>query len=56
MTVKAEALEKRVQELETETRWLKSLITERDPNVLGSVRCPCHHPEGLEPSAKRPRT
>ncbi|KAJ2113663.1 hypothetical protein GGH17_006338, partial [Coemansia sp. RSA 788] len=56
MTVKAEALEKRVHELETETRWLKSLITERDPNVLGSVQCPCHHPEGLEPSSKRPRT
>ncbi|KAI9505537.1 hypothetical protein BX070DRAFT_180702, partial [Coemansia spiralis] len=26
MTAKAAALEKRVQELETETRWLKSLI------------------------------
>ncbi|KAJ1843420.1 hypothetical protein LPJ70_003394 [Coemansia sp. RSA 2708] len=54
MTAKAEALEKRVQELETETRWLKSLITERDPQALGSAGCPCHHPAGLEePAAKR---
>ncbi|KAJ2450052.1 hypothetical protein EV183_004548 [Coemansia sp. RSA 2336] len=57
MTAKAEALEKRVQELETETRWLKSLITERDPDALNRVGCPCHHPEGLdEPAAKRART
>ncbi|KAJ2617979.1 hypothetical protein H4S08_000059 [Coemansia sp. RSA 1365] len=48
MSEKAETLEKRVQELEVETRWLKSLITERDPDVLNNVRCPCHHPNGLE--------
>ncbi|KAJ2079006.1 hypothetical protein H4R24_004070 [Coemansia sp. RSA 988] len=48
MGEKAEALERRVQELEVETRWLKSLITERDPDVLNNVRCPCHHPNGLE--------
>ncbi|KAJ1821060.1 hypothetical protein LPJ75_000802 [Coemansia sp. RSA 2598] len=51
MTAKAEALEKRVHELETETRWLKSLITEKDPSVLTSVHCPCHHPNGLDMSA-----
>ncbi|KAJ2794334.1 hypothetical protein H4R20_006263 [Coemansia guatemalensis] len=48
MSEKAEALEKRVQELEVETRWLKSLITERDPDALNNVSCPCHHPNGLE--------
>ncbi|KAI7833522.1 hypothetical protein BX661DRAFT_169351 [Kickxella alabastrina] len=51
MANKAEALEKRVNELETETRWLKSLITEKDPNVLKSLHCPCHHPNGLDVSA-----
>ncbi|KAJ1719384.1 hypothetical protein LPJ53_005849 [Coemansia erecta] len=64
MTAKAEALEKRVHELETETRWLKSLITEKDPSVLSNVHCPCHHPNGLDvsssdaaqqPAYKRPR-
>ncbi|KAJ2784764.1 hypothetical protein GGI15_002162 [Coemansia interrupta] len=66
MTAKAEALEKRVHELETETRWLKSLITEKDPSVLSNVHCPCHHPNGLDvssssdasqqqPAFKRPR-
>ncbi|KAJ2796286.1 hypothetical protein H4R21_004774 [Coemansia helicoidea] len=57
MTAKAEALERRVNELETETRWLKSLITERDPDLLGSVSCPCHHPDGLDdpPAAKKMR-
>ncbi|KAJ2701641.1 hypothetical protein FB645_004565 [Coemansia sp. IMI 203386] len=50
MTAKAEALEKRVHELETETRWLKSLITEKDPNALTSLNCPCHHPNGLDMS------
>ncbi|KAJ2502473.1 hypothetical protein GGI11_007714 [Coemansia sp. RSA 2049] len=48
MTAKAEALEKRVQELEMETRWLKSLITEKDPNALDKIHCPCHHPNGFE--------
>ncbi|KAJ2158841.1 hypothetical protein GGF46_003460 [Coemansia sp. RSA 552] len=52
MAAKAEALEKRVQELETETRWLKSLITEKDPAALATVRCPCHHPDGLEASPR----
>ncbi|KAJ2722771.1 hypothetical protein GGI07_003099 [Coemansia sp. Benny D115] len=51
MTAKAEALEKRVHELETETRWLKSLITEKDPGALRNVHCPCHHPNGLDVSA-----
>ncbi|KAJ2366897.1 hypothetical protein IW150_005820 [Coemansia sp. RSA 2607] len=51
MTAKAEALEKRVHELETETRWLKSLITEKDPSVLSNVHCPCHHPNGLDVSS-----
>ncbi|KAJ2396508.1 hypothetical protein GGI23_003890, partial [Coemansia sp. RSA 2559] len=48
MTAKAEALEKRVQELEMETRWLKSLITEKDPSALEKIHCPCHHPNGFE--------
>ncbi|KAJ1727030.1 hypothetical protein LPJ72_006118, partial [Coemansia sp. Benny D160-2] len=48
MTAKAEALEKRVQELEMETRWLKSLITEKDPKALDKIHCPCHHPNGFE--------
>ncbi|KAJ1667264.1 hypothetical protein EV178_001514 [Coemansia sp. RSA 1646] len=48
MTAKAEALEKRVQELEIETRWLKSLITEKDPNALDKIHCPCHHPNGFD--------
>ncbi|KAJ2655895.1 hypothetical protein IWW48_005294 [Coemansia sp. RSA 1200] len=48
MTAKAEALEKRVQELEMETRWLKSLITEKDPSALDKIHCPCHHPNGFE--------
>ncbi|KAJ2745722.1 hypothetical protein GGI20_001946 [Coemansia sp. BCRC 34301] len=48
MSVKAEALERRVQELETETRWLKSLIIDKDPNLLSNIRCPCHHPNGLD--------
>ncbi|KAJ2057989.1 hypothetical protein GGI17_005310 [Coemansia sp. S146] len=51
MGEKAAALEKRVQELETETRWLKSLIIDKDPNVLSNIRCPCHHPSGLDLSA-----
>ncbi|KAJ2712118.1 hypothetical protein H4R19_002918 [Coemansia spiralis] len=57
MTAKAEALERRVHELETETRWLKSLITEKDPAALSSVSCPCHHPDGLDaaPAAKKQR-
>ncbi|KAJ2410819.1 hypothetical protein GGI10_004477 [Coemansia sp. RSA 2530] len=48
MGEKAAALEKRVQELETETRWLKSLILDKDPNILTNIRCPCHHPNGLD--------
>ncbi|KAJ1731427.1 hypothetical protein LPJ61_002540 [Coemansia biformis] len=57
MAAKAEALERRVHELETETRWLKSLITEKDPAALSNVRCPCHHPSGLEdpPAPKKLR-
>ncbi|KAJ2823168.1 hypothetical protein FBU31_004373 [Coemansia sp. 'formosensis'] len=51
MTEKAAVLERRVQELETETRWLKSLIVDKDPNVLSNIRCPCHHPNGLDLSA-----
>ncbi|KAJ2445087.1 hypothetical protein GGF42_006111 [Coemansia sp. RSA 2424] len=51
MTVKAEALERRVQELEMETRWLKSLIIDKDPNILSNIRCPCHHPNGLDLSS-----
>ncbi|KAJ2546151.1 hypothetical protein EV175_005705 [Coemansia sp. RSA 1933] len=54
MTAKAEALEKRVQELEMETRWLKSLITEKDPNALDKIHCPCHHPNGLEGADAEP--
>ncbi|KAJ2730528.1 hypothetical protein IW152_005194 [Coemansia sp. BCRC 34962] len=48
MEEKAAALEKRVQELETETRWLKSLVIDKDPNLLSNIRCPCHHPNGLD--------
>ncbi|KAJ1917067.1 hypothetical protein H4219_003411 [Mycoemilia scoparia] len=48
MTARAQELEKRVNELEKECKWLRSLITEKDPKALQSVMCPCHHPEGLD--------
>ena len=47
MTERAKVLEGRVRELEMECKWLRSLITEKDPEVLSSVACPCHHPTGL---------
>lgn len=45
MAAKAEALEKRVKELETETRWLKSLITDKDPSLISSLNncVSCQH-------------
>ncbi|KAJ2003770.1 hypothetical protein GGI04_002849 [Coemansia thaxteri] len=51
MSAKADALEQRVHELETETRWLKSLLTDKDPSLLTNIRCPCHHPHGLDLNA-----
>ncbi|KAJ1926529.1 hypothetical protein IWQ60_003704 [Tieghemiomyces parasiticus] len=37
MTHKADVLEKRVRELETEIRWLRNLVTEKDPALLASL-------------------
>ncbi|KAI8880259.1 hypothetical protein K501DRAFT_325101 [Backusella circina FSU 941] len=34
MTVKAETLEKRVNELEMEVKWLRALVVEKDPSLL----------------------
>jgi hypothetical protein len=34
MTSKAETLEKRVQELEMEVKWLRALVVEKDPSLL----------------------
>lgn len=34
MTLKAEALEKRVAELEKEAQWLRALVIEKDPSLL----------------------
>ncbi|KAJ1962869.1 hypothetical protein IWQ62_003391 [Dispira parvispora] len=40
MTAKAEALEQRVKELETEIKWLRGLVIEKDPNLLNaSYKC-----------------
>ncbi|KAG2197927.1 hypothetical protein INT46_001684 [Mucor plumbeus] len=36
MTVKAEALEKRVIELEKEAKWLRALVVEKDPALLNA--------------------
>ena len=36
MTIKAEALEKRVIELEKEAQWLRNLVTEKDPSLLNT--------------------
>lgn len=36
MTVKAEALEKRVIELEKEAKWLRALVVEKDPALLNT--------------------
>ncbi|KAJ1657668.1 hypothetical protein IWQ61_002962 [Dispira simplex] len=43
MTAKAEALEQRVKELETEVKWLRGLVVEKDPNLL-NVPYQCAHP------------
>lgn len=40
MTSKAEALEKRVQELEMEAKWLRALVIEKDPRLLDIVQKP----------------
>ncbi|KAL0138921.1 hypothetical protein V8B55DRAFT_1519086 [Mucor lusitanicus] len=36
MTIKAEALEKRVIELEKEAKWLRALVVEKDPALLNT--------------------
>lgn len=36
MTAKAEALEKRVDELEKEAKWLRALVVEKDPALLST--------------------
>ncbi|GAN00790.1 regulatory protein cys-3 protein [Mucor ambiguus] len=36
MTIKAEALEKRVIELEKEAKWLRALVVEKDPALLNA--------------------
>ncbi|PVV02057.1 hypothetical protein BB560_003500 [Smittium megazygosporum] len=45
-----EALRNRVQELELENKWLRNIVTEKDPKAFNQKGCPCHHPDGFDAS------